>query len=226
MYLSSRCCRKVFNFFLFLCFWAKQAELYVVLLCSLFLFLFLLLYLFAFIILYCPVCVFFVGMCLWCVSRVLYVCCNVLWIMSVLVWCVPVALSPAFIQLFLVWPAAIIISWNTIETTKGLRVIHLNIRSLVSKTDELRAWVTHYKPNIITISETWLHSKITDESVEIDNFVLYRSDRASRGGGVATYVAANLVSECVILNEEPVNFESLFINITFHDNKHLIIGNI
>lgn len=90
-----------------------------------------------------------------------------------------------------------------------LKAIHLHIRSLVSKIDLLRAWVTLYKPNI-TISETWPHSQITDNEIKIDNFVLYRADRPSRGVGVATYVAANLVSECVISNVEPVHFECLF----------------
>lgn len=115
---------------------------------------------------------------------------------------------------------------GTIETAKGLKVIHLNIRSLVLKTDLLRAWVTLYKPNIITISETWLHNNITDDKIEIDNFVLSRAHRASRGGGVALYIAEHIISECVIPNVEPVNFECLFINIILHDNKHLTIGNI
>ncbi len=60
----------------------------------------------------------------------------------------------------------------------------------------------------------------------MDNFVLYRADRASRGGGVAIYVASNLVTQCLIPNVEPVNFECLFVNIILQDNKHLTIGNI
>lgn len=72
--------------------------------------------------------------------------------------------------------------------------------------DDLRAWVFLFKPNIITISETWLHSKISDYEIKIVDYVLYRSDRASRGGGVATYVSVNLVSECIIHHVEPVNF--------------------
>lgn len=52
--------------------------------------------------------------------------------------------------------------------------------------------------------------------------MLYRNDRPSRGGGVATYVAANLVSDHIIPVVEPVNFECLFVNIIFHENKQLI----
>ena len=70
---------------------------------------------------------------------------------------------------------------------------------------------TRHKPNIITISETWLHDNITDDEIEIENFVLYRADRSSRVGGVATYDASNLVSCHISTTVEPINFECLFI---------------
>ncbi len=77
------------------------------------------------------------------------------------------------------------------------------------------------------ISETWLHSNSSDDDeIKIDNFILYRADRASRGGGVATHVAANLVSEYVTPTVDPIHFECIFINIILHDTKHLTIGNI
>ncbi len=71
-----------------------------------------------------------------------------------------------------------------------------------------------------------LHDKILDNELKIDNFVLYRSDRGSKGGGVATYVASHLNSRCITPDVEPVNFECLFTNIFFHENKALTIGNI
>lgn len=43
---------------------------------------------------------------------------------------------------------------------------------------------------------------------------------------MVTYVDANLISECIIPEVDPVNFESLFINIIFHVNKRFIIGKI
>lgn len=41
-----------------------------------------------------------------------------------------------------------------------------------------------------------------------------------------TYVAANLVSECVVPNVQLLHFECLFINIILHHNNHLATGNI
>lgn len=72
--------------------------------------------------------------------------------------------------------------------TKGLFVIDLNIRSLPPKIDLLRAWLTYNNPHIITLSETWLHSEISYDEIKLDNYVLFRKDRGSRGGGLLTYV--------------------------------------
>jgi len=94
------------------------------------------------------------------------------------------------------------------------------------KIDLLRAWVFLHKPNIITISETWLHNNIADDMIKIEDYVLYRSDRTSRGHRVATYVSAFLDSEHVIPSIGPVNFECLFVKVTLHANKNLTIGNI
>lgn len=81
-------------------------------------------------------------------------------------------------------------------------------------------------PSVITLSETWLNNEIPDEEVKLDGYVLYRADRGSRGGGVATYVSSTLLSDIVIPNEKPVHFECLFVKVIFHTNKQLIIGNI
>lgn len=109
---------------------------------------------------------------------------------------------------------------------KGLHVIHLNIRSLLPKIDLFRAWLTYNKPHVITLSESWLNSNTPGVEVKLDNYVLFRNDRGSRGGGLLTYVSLNLTAELVPPNEKPQHFEGLFVKITFHENKRLIIGNM
>ena len=81
------------------------------------------------------------------------------------------------------------------DDVKGFKIIHLNIRSLVRKIDLLCAWVVLHKPNIITLSESWLNSNILNNDVSLTNDVLYRSDRCFRSEGVAIYVYSDLVSE-------------------------------
>lgn len=82
-----------------------------------------------------------------------------------------------------------------------MSVIRLNIRSLPHKSDVLRAWLVYNKPSVITLSETWLNNNISDNEIKLDGYVLYRADRDTRGGGVATYGSSNLSSELVIPKE-------------------------
>ena len=112
------------------------------------------------------------------------------------------------------------------DNTKGLKIIHLNIRSLKLKIDLLRPWVEQHKPNVITLSETWLNNKISNNEIKLTNYVIYRTDRGTRGGGVVTYVSADLASELIELTVKPVNFESIFVKVTLHENKYITIGNI
>ena len=70
----------------------------------------------------------------------------------------------------------------------------------------LRIWVVLHKPKIITLSETWLNSNISDSELQITNYLLYRSDRCSSGGGVAIYVSSHLVTELIATSIEPLHF--------------------
>jgi exonuclease III len=97
---------------------------------------------------------------------------------------------------------------------------------LTHKIDLLRAWLSYNKPSIITLSETWLNSEISDADVKLDGYTLYRADRATRGGGVATYISSHLSSELIMPKERAFHFECLFVNIAFHETKRITIGNI
>jgi len=97
---------------------------------------------------------------------------------------------------------------------------------LIHKIDLLRAWLSYNNPSVITLSETWLNSDISDADVKLDGYTLYRADRATRGGGVATYISSHLSSELIMPKERAVYFECLFVNIVFHENKQISIGNI
>ncbi len=109
---------------------------------------------------------------------------------------------------------------------KGLKIIHLNTRSLVSKIDQLRVWVAMHKPHIITLSETWLGSHISNSEINLTNYNLYRSDSVSMGGGVAIFISSDLTSELITPPGEAYLFECIFVKVTLHENKRLIIGSI
>ena len=75
---------------------------------------------------------------------------------------------------------------------KGLHFIHLNVRSLLPKLDELRILARETKPACFCITETWLDDTVSDSENQIENYNVRRRDRNRRGGGVCVYVRSDL----------------------------------
>ena len=109
---------------------------------------------------------------------------------------------------------------------KGVGFLHLNIISLLSrhKLDHINILVNQANPDI---SETWLHKDIDNQTVYIQGYNIYRSDRASRGGGVAVYVKSTYRYAAAILNAVsiPKCFEFISLKIDLGcKNSIIVIG--
>ena len=77
---------------------------------------------------------------------------------------------------------------------RGLSVVHLNVRSLLGKMDQLRLLCDRNGADIITLSETWLNKDIDDSEIELPGYSIIRRDRSERtGGGVIIYIREGLV---------------------------------
>ena len=74
------------------------------------------------------------------------------------------------------------------KQNKGVKIGHLNIRSLLKKIDEIKILIHQNSFHILDISETWLSDKIPNELVNIPGFNVYRKDRPSHGWGVLIYI--------------------------------------
>jgi len=74
---------------------------------------------------------------------------------------------------------------------KGLKILHINIRSLVPKVEEVKIYTETMKPDFLCVSETWLTSDIDNFEVQIPGYKFIRKDRniigKSRGGGILIY---------------------------------------
>ena len=82
-----------------------------------------------------------------------------------------------------------------IRNTRGLKIAHLNVRSLRNKVDLLRLeQFDNVAIDVLTLSETWLDSNIQDSEICLLGFTLVRRDRegSKSGGGVAIYVRDGL----------------------------------
>ena len=82
-----------------------------------------------------------------------------------------------------------------ISRKKGFKVVHLNVRSLPKKIDQLRIMLHDSNIDVISVSETWLKGALNSALFDIKDYTLYRTDRSfqsgkkvKRGGGLITYV--------------------------------------
>ena len=102
--------------------------------------------------------------------------------------------------------------------SSDLKILYYNSRSIVHK---LETSCLLYKPDIICITETWLHSEIQDTELCIPNYELIRLDRDRHGGGVAIYVANHL--PYITLVRGPYSLEFLCISVKYNVSKTFII---
>ena len=71
-------------------------------------------------------------------------------------------------------------AWQAFSN-RGLHLIHLNINSQLTKTDELRNIAKRTKAAVIGISESKLDSTVLDPEIYIENYEIFRFDRNRHG---------------------------------------------
>ena len=85
---------------------------------------------------------------------------------------------------------------SSVLNSCGLKIAHLNIRSLPKHLDEFKIFMTVNPLNVICLSETWLNSTWSDNALHIDGYNIIRRDRddSQRGGGTAIYYSMNFMA--------------------------------
>ena len=102
--------------------------------------------------------------------------------------------------------------------------MHINIRSILPKIDELQHIVHYYSIDCLSVNETLLNSSIPDGEISIKGFCLFRNDRDRNGGGVALYINENL-SPCMINDNTCISSESVWVKVKVKYG-YIIIGSI
>lgn len=111
------------------------------------------------------------------------------------------------------------------KSLQGLKIIHLNVRSLLPKIDQVRIWVKSTAADVIVISETWLTKSISNNDIHINGFEIYRADRPAKGGGVAIYVNSSLHVNLLQAKSICKQFELLELKIEIAKGLHLnVVG--
>ncbi|XP_019631566.1 PREDICTED: uncharacterized protein LOC109475403 [Branchiostoma belcheri] len=112
-----------------------------------------------------------------------------------------------------------------LRVKKGVKMIHLNIRSLLPKLDEIRAALINNPVDILTLNETWLDPSIDDNELYIPNYTLYRKDRNRQGVGVACYVTDNLQHKLITELTE-LDIEGVWVEVKHNVGKPIVIGSV
>lgn len=110
----------------------------------------------------------------------------------------------------------------------GLKLFHLNIRSLRNTAHllQLREFALSNGIDVLTISETWLNSTVSNSEININDYKLQRLDRLhKKGGGVCAYIRKEI--KAVVLKEiteiSETNFHQLWIKLQYKKSKSVLI---
>ena len=113
--------------------------------------------------------------------------------------------------------------WNIFKS-RGLHFFHLNINSLLPKTEELRIIAKSTNAAIIGISESKLYESFSNLQIQIDYYRVLRCDRNRHRGGVACYIRNYLSYN--ILSVFPREIENVFFEILLPNSKPITAGTI
>ena len=127
---------------------------------------------------------------------------------------------------------------SQLTSTKGIRFVHVNVRSIYTKLDELAMTYDHV--DFLLCSETWLDKRFPDTIVDIQNFKLFRNDRCNadpelilnnkvptRGGGVLIYVNkkwSSFTSVCAQGTCINGDIESISVVVKKPGHRHMLIS--
>lgn len=103
---------------------------------------------------------------------------------------------------------------------ENMIIAQLNIRSLITKLNDIKHILEQHNYSILCLTETWLSPEIADVILQIPNYTLIRKDRVGRGGGVCMYV-----SQCLnfkINSTIRPGVEQLWINLNLNRQKFAV----
>ena len=106
---------------------------------------------------------------------------------------------------------------------KGLKIVHLNARSVLNKIDDIRQNLGSF--DIVSITETWLDESVTAATLAWKGYNMVRVDRKTyrnkRGGGICIYLKTYIVYEMVGNQESFIdgNIEYMYLLVKVPNQK-------
>ena len=111
---------------------------------------------------------------------------------------------------------------------KRISIIHLNAQSLKNRAhfSEVKELAHAHDFDIFAVSETWFDTTVTNASVHIEGYNIYRLDRLKKsGGGVCAYIKSNLKTKVLkdLSVKSPSGLHQSWLQIQHKNTKSLII---
>ena len=112
--------------------------------------------------------------------------------------------------------------------SKGLSIIHLNVRSIIGKMFLIKLICDIYKPDFLCLTESWLNSSHTNIEIAINNNRIHRKDRINdrRGGGIIVYekMDSNFICNEIDVNIENIDIEFMSFKVKQNLSKPLLLS--
>ena len=127
---------------------------------------------------------------------------------------------------------------SDIKKAKGLKICHINVRSVLNKIDQFRLHFENSGIDIIAVSETWLTKDIGSNILQMKYYQLFRWDRewtqdngtrAKKGGGLMVYIRDELNFTPIVdvaKNVSNSNCELQRIELCSNVQKNIVLFNI
>jgi hypothetical protein len=93
---------------------------------------------------------------------------------------------------------------------KLLVLLQVNCRSICNKILEFWNLIDTYNPNVVIGTESWLNEEINNADVFSDDYITFRRDRCTRGGGV--FICFKNKIDCRVLWTDEV-FEMIALEV-------------
>ena len=120
---------------------------------------------------------------------------------------------------------------------RGLHFVHLNVRSLWNKYDQIRQLLYNSNISVLGLSESWLTVNYDHRQLEIPDYSCFRLDRywsdnntnVKKGGGVCCYIKNDMIysdREFANFNLSNRNIELQIISINQPHLKKIVLLNL
>lgn len=119
---------------------------------------------------------------------------------------------------------------NFVKSQKGLKIVHLNVRSLIQNFDEVNATLLDGSLDVVVCSETWLQDRISDSLIANPAYNCTRLDRQTTrpsgvtkaGGGLCIFIEKDLIYDsCTEHFVSEDNLEMIHVVLRFETQKDI-----